>query len=988
MSSKRKKTVGGNRPPLILMIALGLALIAGTWWLNSSGWGVPVTRAAERPEALRISEVQNNNQLTLPEREGISWIELENASDAPVSLGGLCLTRDDKLKKTLVFPDVTMQPGAFLLVWADGTLARAADADGALHAPFRLPRSGTHELYLYDEAANLLDSVTVPDMKTDESYSLGPEGEWEVTVRPTPGEANTVTGQLGERMTPGDVAINEVMASNVAAFPDENGEIWDYVELANLSGQSVSLEGYRLSDDPKKPDKWRFPAVTLPADGRLAVHCSGLDRRDDPAHLHAGFRLSGGETLCLFTPAGDLTYVVTLTEPVKGWPLSRREDGSWTSELPPTPNLPNTADAALELDGLRRSEREGSVSISELMALPGGETGDWLELYNDSDEAVDLTGWGFSNNLKKARKWQFPAGTRIAAHGRLALAMLGKDDAPLPASAPSDRLVPVPFALNGEGGYALTLCRPDGAIVDCLYVPEQYPGVSFGRSDIGECGFFETSTPMKANGASVTLGRPARPVYSVPGGLHEKGESFSVTMTAESGARIYYTLDCSDPDDRDTLYDGTPIPVTKNTILRTRVYRDGHMPSDIDTQSYLFNVQGASEVPYVISLVSDPKNLTSSRTGIMVTGKYDNLHQEWEREAHVEIFLEGREPVIAQECGIKLHGRNTRTYQLKTFKVMAKRKYGKDRFSYPLFRDRPWDEYEAFILRYSGQDYKYAFMRDVVLTRQAKHTSVMYMESMECVVYLNGKYYSAMYMRENISPFSLARREGWTGQEDAIDLIKSDNEIKQGSDDDYLALNDYLNRHDNDTQEVYDRIDAEVDIDNFIEYCGLYVVYCPPDTVNVKRYRNHDGDNKWRWVLYDLDRALRSPDADGFKLMATGTNGPLFRAVMKNRALRERFLRNLNTALAGYLSSQSLREEILAQVTRVAPILPQYLKHLKLTQASYKGHVEGFLQNTDQRPAQVIRQCASYLRLSDAEVKAFFPDALAAIESFSKKTGA
>lgn len=981
MSNKRKRLRRPSGLVLVPMVLLGLAAILGAWWLDSRGLGVLPAKTAERLRAVRFSEVQNNNHLTLPELSDASWIELENTSNAPVSLRGLCLTRDDRLNKTLVFSDVTLPPNGFLLICADESTQ--VIEGGTVHAPFRLPCSGAHDLYLYDEAANLIDRVTVPDMDTDESYCRNAEGEWEVSLRPTPGQANTLTSQIGERMAPADVAISEVMYSNVAAFPDESGDIYDYVELANLTDRPMSLEGYRLSDDQETPDKWRFPAVTIPAGGQLALHCSGLDRKGDPAHLHASFRLSGGETVYLFNSAGDLVSMVPLPEPVKGWPLSRGEDGEWTTSLPPTPNRPNTMDDVLLLDGERQSLRAGGVYISELMALPGGETSDWLELYNDSDSDVDLTDWGFSNNLKKARKWQFPAGTHIPAHGRLGLAMLGAENAsPASDGVQAAGLVPVPFALNGAGGYALTLCRPDGALVDCLYVPEQYPGISFGRAEGGQCGFLEKPTPMKANGSAAILGRPATPTYSVPGGLHEKGEALSITMTAERGARIYYTLDCSDPDDHSALYDGTPIPVKKNTILRTRVYKEGHMPSDMDTQSYLFGVQGAREVPYVISLVSDPKNLTSSRTGIMVTGKHQNIWQEWEREAHVEIFLEGGEPVIAQECGIKLHGRNTRGYQLKSFKLMAKRKYGKGTFAYPLFRDRPYDEYEAFILRYSGQDYKYAFMRDVVMTRQAKHTSVMYMESMECIVYLNGKYYSAMYVRENISPFSLARREGWTGQEGDVDLVKSDNEVKQGSDADYLALNQFLSSHDANTQAVYDRIDAEVDIDNFIEYCGMYVVYCPPDTVNVKRYRNHAGDNKWRWVLYDLDRGLRSADGDGFKLMATGTNGQLFKAVMKNDALRDRFLRNLNTALATYLSSQSLREEVLAQLERIKPVLPAYLKNLDLTQASYKSHVEGLLEMIDVRPAKVIQQCAGYLHLSQAQVQAYFPDALAAIEAY------
>ena len=977
MSKNRSAAARGRRAWLLVMAVLGAVAIAACGALDRNGWGVLPSRAAGRLSAVRISEVQSDNSMTLPELSGTGWIELENTGDEPVSLRGLCLTRDGKLNKTLVFPDVDLEPGAFLLVYADRSLRPGGD--DALHAPFSLPRSGAHALCLYDEAANLIDSVDIPVMKTDEAYCRDAAGAWAVTVKPTPGKPNDVADQFGGRLVQGDVTLNELMCSNVVLFPDEDGEVYDYVELINLGSAPVDLADYRLTDDVNKPDKWRFPSVTLPAGGVLAVHCSGKNRRSG-AHLHTSFRLSEGETVYLFQPNGDLASMASLSGLEKGKALSRTDSGEWTADLLPTPNRENTREAALALDGENRAARAGGVYISEIMALPGGETQDWVELYNDGDAAVDLGGWGFSDSLKKARKWQFPAGTRIAAHGFMAVAMTGGD-----APGASGYAV-APFTLPGAGGYTLSLCEPTGRIVDCLYVPEQYSGISFGRTDDGACGYFEKPTPMKANGNSISLGRAYTATYSVGGGLHAKGDKFEVALSAEPGARIYYTLDCSDPSDKKTLYDGTPISIGKTTILRTRVYKDGFMPSLTDTQSYLFDVNAATEVPYVISLVSDPKNLTSSRTGIMVLGKYRNIWQEWKREAHVEVFAEGREPVISQACDIKLHGRNTRGYQLKSFKVMASRKYGSKMFDYPLFHDRPYDSYEAFILRYSGQDYKYTFMRDVVMTGLAANTSVMYMEAEECIVYLNGKYYSAMYMRENVSPFSLARREGWEGQEASLDLVKSDYDIKQGSDETYLALNEFLKHHDANTQEVYDRIDAEVDIDNFIEFATMYVVFCPPDTVNVKRYRNKDADGKWRWVLYDLDRGLRggADSGNGFKLMSTGVNGPLFRAFMKNDRLRERFLDNLNKALGSYLSSQSMHDAVMAQFERIRPVLPDYLDNLDLSQAHYKSLLESLLDNVALRPSRVLKHCAGYFNFTESQMRERFPDAIAAIEAYSR----
>ncbi|MBQ3304474.1 MAG: lamin tail domain-containing protein, partial [Clostridia bacterium] len=561
-----------------------------------------------------------------------------------VSLRGLCLTRDTKLTKTLVFPDIRMEPGEFLLVYADGLGATATD--GALHAPFRLPKSGAHALYLYDSAQRLLDEVAVPVMQADEAWCR-----------------------------------------------DDNGECHDSIEIANRGEGDVDLEGYWLSDNAAKPNKWRVPAVTLPAGGVLAIHCSGGDRRDDPAHLHANFKLSKGETVCLARPDGTMISTVTLPELQAGQALSWIDGEGWGTALPPTPNRENTVEAALALDGENRAGRSGRVYISEVMASPVTEKRDWLELFNDSDADADIGGWGLSDRLSHPRKWQFPAGTVIPAHGYLAVFLVGD------GSAPAGDYLSAPFALPADGGCAVSLCDASGAILDSLYLPQQYAGASFGRDAEGRCGYFAVGTPLAANGPKALLGPAQGARYSTPGGLHTSGEHIEVTLTANPGARIYYTLDCSDPGEDKTLYDGTPIPVDGNTVLRTRVYEEGRLPSVMDAQSYLFDVKAAGEAPYVVSLVSDPTGLYSDETGIMVMGLHPeakfphgdyghgaNFWMDWEREAHVELFTGAGETAISQECGIKLHGRNTRAFELKSFKVIARGRYGAKMFKYPLFR--------------------------------------------------------------------------------------------------------------------------------------------------------------------------------------------------------------------------------------------------------------------------------------------------------------
>jgi len=66
-----------------------------------------------------------------------------------------------------------------------------------------------------------------------------------------------------------------------------------------------------------------------------------------------------------------------------------------------------------------------AVRINEFMAdndsiaSPAGNKADWVELYNTTSSAVNLTGMYLSDNATNPTKWQFPSGTTIPANGYL-----------------------------------------------------------------------------------------------------------------------------------------------------------------------------------------------------------------------------------------------------------------------------------------------------------------------------------------------------------------------------------------------------------------------------------------------------------------------------------------------------------------------------------------------------------------------------------------
>jgi hypothetical protein len=96
-----------------------------------------------------------------------------------------------------------------------------------------------------------------------------------------------------------DVVINEIMAANIHAFADPQGDYDDWIELHNLTNQEVDLTGRYLTDDPTKPRQWPFPSGTrIPAHGFLIVWADEDGKAT--AGLHANFKLaSGGEQVLL-----------------------------------------------------------------------------------------------------------------------------------------------------------------------------------------------------------------------------------------------------------------------------------------------------------------------------------------------------------------------------------------------------------------------------------------------------------------------------------------------------------------------------------------------------------------------------------------------------------------------------------------------------------------------------------------------------------------
>lgn len=978
---------------IAVIVLVGLFASAAGYFVQAGGMlALDSDQHAMEENFLHINEVMAENISALVTESGdvSDWIEITNDGSVPINIGRYSLLLDDNFNRMFTFPEYTMQPGECLVLWAEGAQKAVG---GKWSLPFKLSASGGQTLLLMNPNSKAVDMVELPEMAEDEAWRRMRDGSWDMGPA-SPGADNASAAaqeQLGIRTVEDALVLTEAMASNNLYFADENGEHHDYVEIHNTSAQDVNLAGWYLSDSVDALKDWTFPAVNLPAGGYLAVHCSGLNRTSDPNHLHADFKI-GSEGECIYLTRPDGQTVSTLqTIALMDDQAYSLVNGIWTTELGPTPGMENTADAA----GRTQTATFGNsgVYISEIMAVPTEQEYDWIELYNGSSEPVNLSNYGLSDNSNRPRKWQFPEGTTIQPGQYLGIYLSGQPVSSL------DGFINADFALASEGQYTVTLAEPDGTVIDAAYLTGQYGGVSYGRSQ-GEDGFFlfEGGTPGAANAGSHYRGRVPEAQASVQGGLFRSGDSFTVELSVPEGSRAYYTLDCSDPDEGSSLYSG-PITVSGTTILRTRVFRDGYMPSRVDTQSYLYDVQNEGSV-YVVSVVSDSDNLFSNSRGIMVKGpnataefpygslnKGANFWMDWEREGHVELFEADGDPALSQSCGLKLHGQYSRATSVKAFKLIARNEYGDNRFDYPIFSERDYDNYQSFLLRASGQDYNMSFMRDCVLTSLAKGTSLMYQESEVGVCYLNGEYYSLFNLRERVNKHSICQFEGWEGMEDDIDLIKANDGVMQGSNDSFVELLRWIKSNDMTTQAAYDYVGERIDIENYIDYMVIETYVANNDTLNVKRYRNAKTDGKWRWVLFDLDWGFKEDSNAVSRWLKEGgmgaggrTDNTLFIGCMQNPIFREQFIKRLAERLATDFTSENMMKLFMDRYEVIDGLLPAYQRKWDIKASNMENHMEDLVEYIRTRPANMLTYTQKALKLSDAQMQQYFGDAIAALK--------
>lgn len=115
------------------------------------------------------------------------WVELHNSTGSAVSLAGYGISNNPKNPAKWVFPDISIEPGEYLLLYATGSADKAQKKNLKLN--FNISSTG-EALFFFDPNGKLIDKLSAGRMRSGQSYGRDGSDNRFYYAEPTPGAQN------------------------------------------------------------------------------------------------------------------------------------------------------------------------------------------------------------------------------------------------------------------------------------------------------------------------------------------------------------------------------------------------------------------------------------------------------------------------------------------------------------------------------------------------------------------------------------------------------------------------------------------------------------------------------------------------------------------------------------------------------------------------------------------------------------------------------
>lgn len=582
----------------------------------------------------------------------------------------------------------------------------------------------------------------------------------------------------------------------------------------------------------------------------------------------------------------------------------------------------STASAKMAL----RLSFSGDIVINEMMQsnvstlmIQNEFPDSWIELYNPSDKTIDLNGCYLSSHSDIQGAWRFETETSVPAKGYL-LVYCDKQDLELHTD----------FRLETGGG-DLYLLSPTGSIIDNISYPKMpAPNIAYGRrQDAGNDWQHEiTATPGKSNTSQGSSVLAPDPIVSRQGGILQYPIQLELSMpdNCPDDAKIYYTLDGSEPTRDSYCGKNIQLPITQTQVIRAKVLSDHLLTAPAITHSYIFSPR-EWEVP-VLSIVTDSAYLYDEVIGILsgeTTDANANFMQKWRRPVNVEYFNSDT-CVINQLCETAVGGATSRVFSQKSLKIYASKRLGKKRLTENFWPDKPEvTGVKSLMLRNGGSRCWGSRLNDAFVQQLfGTHVDDLDWQAYRpVIVYINGEYKGSYELRERSDEDNVEATHGYDSDE-----IWQTNNMYYGEGN-FGHLVDLIWNG----KTTYAEISDLIDVDEMINYL-IAEAYAGntdwPDN-NIFCWSPQAEGGRWRWILKDLDQFRFYPETSNFlnRMFVIGSEGSNLINQQKDKGykffsklysfpeFRDKFVDRLTVYLGDFLKPtvatallQTMRDEI------------------------------------------------------------------------------
>jgi len=585
---------------------------------------------------------------------------------------------------------------------------------------------------------------------------------------------------------------------------------------------------------------------------------------------------------------------------------------------------------------------------------------DWIELYNTGSTSVNLSGLYLSDNRIDILKWKVQSTDLTIAPG--AYLILWADNEPGQGNKH------IGFKLS-EGEFVL-LYNPTWGIIDSVSIPIARPDISIGRdtpNKISAFKYFKVPTPGTENNTTSYHGYAGKPIFDKKAGFYSNPINVSISKT-HPDETIYYTLNNYDPEPGklgvvNTL--GDTVNITSTMIVRARCMRDGYLPGPIVSNIYIMDE--SYTIP-VMATITDPDNLTGT------TGIYShpwNEGVEWERFAQHQYFIQ-KTLQFNVNSGIRIQGGNSVGMPKKAFRHHYKTEYGNTELQFPLFHHSSLNTFKHIVMR-SGYDDDLTsstgtLLRDPLSSELWRMTGNLASATEFSILYLNTDYWGIYNVRESLDEEFIKSHLG-TNNFDMIRYQKNGPELKYGSWDEWNRLDSFVLNTNFNQDDAYNRMAEIVDMDNLLNllafvHCAQYRSW----TWGSSAYKEKKEGAKWRWSIWDTDRAYTRLEWNGFadynQTYAEKWANYMPQALINNTL----FKNNLINRTADFLNKYFKYENVNHLLDSLAAIIQHEVpgeNERWSSSYSWESKVDAIRNFLSQRPSIVRDQIMSYFSINN-----------------------